>query len=64
MQDKRKNYELFKNTIQSLSYSQGSYGRLLVDILEVEKDKQEFQNLINRLPDFKDSLDVIMFIEC
>ena len=58
---KKQNYELFYNTIKSLSYSQGSYGRILRDINSLsEEDKQ---NLINQLPDFKDAVDVILFIE-
>lgn len=58
---KAQNYDLFYNTIKSLSYSQGSYGRLLRDIDSLsEEDKQ---NLINQLPDFKDVVDVVLFIE-
>ena len=58
---KEQNYELFYNTIKSLSYSQGSYGRILgaIDNLD-EWDKKD---LINQLPDFKDSVDVVLFIE-
>ena len=58
---KAQNYDLFYNTIKSLSYSQGSYGRLLREIDSLsEEDKQ---NLINQLPDFKDTVDVVLFIE-
>ena len=54
-------YELFYNTIKSLSYSQGSYGRLLREIDSLaEEDKQD---LINQLPDFKDVVDVVLFVE-
>ena len=58
---KEQNYELFYNTIKNLSYSQGSYGRLLeyVDNLE-DYDKQE---LIDQLPNFKQPIDVILYIE-
>ena len=58
---KEQNYKLFHDTIKALSYSQGSYGRLLrmLDNLN-ELDKQ---NLIDQLPDFKDTVDIILFIE-
>lgn len=58
---KEQNYKLFYDTIKALSYSQGSYGRLLrmLDNLD-ELDKQD---LIDQLPDFKDTLGVILFIE-
>ena len=58
---KEQNYEFFYNTINSLSYSQGSYGRLLRAINNLDED--EIQDLINQLPEFKDTVDVILFIE-
>ena len=58
---KAQNYELFYNTIKSLSYSQGSYGRILREIDNLkEEDKQ---NLVDQLPDFKDAVDVVLFVE-
>ena len=58
---KEQNFRLFYNTIKSLSYSQGSYGRLLSEIDNLnEEDKQ---NLVDQLPDFKDMIDVVLFIE-
>ena len=58
---KVQNYNLFYNTIKSLSYSQGSYGRLLRDIDSLsEEDKQK---LVDQLPAFKDAVDVVLFIE-
>lgn len=58
---KEQNYELFYNTIKSLSYSQGSYGRLLREIDNL--DEWNRQDLIDQLPDFKEPVDVILFIE-
>ena len=58
---KEQNYEFFYNTIKSISYSQGSYGRLLRAINNLDED--EIQDLINQLPEFKDTVDVILFIE-
>ena len=58
---KEQNYDLFYNTIKSLSYCQGSYGRLLRQLDSL--DEWSIQNLIDQLPDFKDRLSVILFIE-
>lgn len=58
---KEQNYELFYSTIKSLSYSQGSYGRLLREIDNL--DDWNKQDLINQLPDFNEPVDVILFIE-
>ena len=58
---KKQNYELFYNTIKALSYSQGSYGRLLREINSLGKEDK--QNLVNQLPYFKEPVDVVLFIE-
>ena len=58
---KEQNYDLFYNTIKSLSYCQGSYGRLLREIDNL--DDWNKQDLIDQLPDFKDTISVILFIE-
>ena len=58
---KAQNYELFYNTIKSLSYSQGSYGRMLREIDNLSE--HDLNELITQLPDFKDEVDVVLFIE-
>ena len=58
---KAQNYELFYNTIKSLSYSQGSYGRMLREIDNLSE--HDLNELITQLPDFKDAVDVVLFIE-
>ena len=60
-QKQRNNYELFYNTIKSLSYSQGSYGRLLNTLINMNEDER--LELINNLPIFNDAVDVIMWLE-
>ena len=60
-QKKRNNYELFYNTIKSLSYSQGSYGRLLNSLVNMNEDER--LELINNLPIFNDQVDVVMWLE-
>ena len=57
--DREKNYKLFYNTILALSKGQGFYGRLLAQ-LDHTIDVDELKN---ELPEFKDSLDVIFFLE-
>lgn len=58
-----KNYNFMKRVVKDLSYSQGSYGRLLSDLLDIEQDAEQFELLKSRLPNFKDAVDVIFFIE-
>ena len=59
--DRQANYELFYNTIKALSHSQGTYGRLLRELDNL--DELDKQDLIDQLPDFKDTVDMILFIE-
>ena len=58
---KEDNYNLFYNTIKSLASSQGFYSRLARQIDEFDDDTIE--NIKNDLPIFKDTLDVILFLE-
>lgn len=60
-QKQQSNYELFYNTIKSLSYSQGSYGRLLNSLINM--NEEERFELINNLPTFNDAVDVVMWLE-
>ena len=60
-QKKRNNYELLFNTVKSLSNSQGYYGRLLNTLINMNEDER--LELINNLPTFKDTVDVIMWLE-
>lgn len=60
-QKKRNNYELLFNTVKSLSNSQGYYGRLLNTLINMDEDER--LELINSLPNFKDAVSVIMWLE-
>lgn len=60
-QKKQNNYELFYNTIKSLSYSQGFYGRVLNSLVNMDEDER--LELINNLPIFNDAVDVVMWLE-
>ena len=58
------NFEMLMSTVNTLRYSQGFYGRLYRDIEGLEgQDKQDFIDYINSQPAFKDSVDVILFLE-
>lgn len=59
--EKAQNFKLFYNTIKALSYSQGFYGRLLRGIDSL--NEEDLNELIMQLPDFKEPVDVISFIE-
>ena len=60
-QKKQNNYELFLNTIKTLSNSQGYYGRLLNTLINMDEDER--LELINNLPTFNDTVDVVMWLE-
>ena len=60
-QKKRNNYELLFNTVKSLSNSQGFYGRLLNNLINMNEDER--LELINNLPTFNDAVDVVMWLE-
>lgn len=60
-QQQKNNYELLFNTVKMLSKSQGSYGRLLEQLNSMSKDER-FE-LASKLPNFKDCVDVVLWIE-
>lgn len=55
--------EQIENTLQSLAMSQGLYGRLLNQIYSLPEEEQEqvWQNLEEQ--NFKEPLDLVMYIE-
>ena len=59
-----KNVKLFANTITNLAGSQGFYGRLWRDINEMEQE--QLDELINEVKkqNFKETLDVVLWLEC
>lgn len=60
-QKKRNNYELLFNTVKSLSNSQGYYGRLLNTLINMNENER--LELINNLPTFNDTADVVIWLE-
>jgi hypothetical protein len=66
--EKRTNYEIFLDTINTLRYSQGFYGRLasqMDEIIECEPEKvEEIKEHFNKLPQWSDNVDCIFYLEC
>ena len=61
-----KSFRMVLNTIKELRYSQGFYGRLYASLMEdIKYNKEELVDYLNNseLPKFKDSLDVVMYLE-
>ena len=55
--------EEIMETIKSLASSQGLYGRLYRDLMELDKDEYEQVMLELESQNFKDEVDLVMFIE-
>ena len=61
-----KSFRMILNTIEDLRHSQGFYGRLYASLMEdIKYNKENISDFLNNseLPKFKDSLDVIMYLE-
>ena len=59
------NYEMFLNVVNDLKNSQGFYSRLALQLNELDDEqKNDLKNYLNGLPQFKDSVDVVMLLEC
>lgn len=51
------------NAIRKLASSQGFYGRLYRDLMELDEDEYEQVMLELESQNFKDEVDLVMFIE-
>ena len=61
-----KSFRMIVNTIKDLRYSQGFYNMLYYELMEdIKHNKENISNFLNNseLPKFKDTLDVIMYLE-
>ena len=61
-----KSFRMIFDTVKMLRHSQGFYSRLYNDYMEIiNNDKEGLTFYLNNetLPKFKDSLDVIMYLE-
>ena len=61
----KSNYEMFIQTVNTLKSSQGYYSRLANTIADMnDAEKTRLKSTLNNLPQkFKDSVDVVMFLE-
>lgn len=58
------NYEIFQDTIKTLSTSQGFYSRLYNDFLNWnDEERENAERVLNDLPQWKDSVDCVLFLE-
>lgn len=55
------NFDFLQSVVNKLRYSQGYYGRLARQLEELTED--EISNIEEQLPDFKDTTDVIFYLE-
>ena len=61
-----KSFRMILETVKGLRHSQGFYSRLYSDLMEdIKYNKENISDFLNNseLPKFKDSLDVIMYLE-
>lgn len=63
-QTQKTNYEILLDTVNSLKNSQGFYSRLARDLNEMTvEEKEQIKQGVNALPQWKDSLDCVMYLE-
>ena len=61
-----KSFRMMFDTVKMLRHSQGFYSRLYNDIMEdIEYNKEDLSDFLNNseLPKFKDTVDVVMYLE-
>ena len=61
-----KSFRVIFDTIKGLRHSQGFYSRLYNDLIEnIKYNKEELSDFLNNseLPKFKDTVDVVMYLE-
>lgn len=61
-----RSFRMILETAKGLRYSQGFYSRLYNDLMEdIKYNKENISYFLNNseLPKFKDSLDVVMYLE-
>lgn len=61
-----KSFRMILETAKSLRYSQGFYSRFYNELMEnIKYNKEELVDYLNNseLPKFKDTLDVVMYLE-
>lgn len=63
-QTQKTNYEIFIETVNGLKNSQGFYSRIARQLDEMDKDtKVSLEQTLNDLPQWKDTLDCVLYLE-
>lgn len=63
-QIQKTNYEILLDTVNSLKNSQGFYSRLARDLNAMtDEEKEQVKQEVNALPQWKDSLDCVLYLE-
>ena len=58
------NYEIFVNTLETLSTSQGFYSRRYAEFLSwSDEEKENIKKGLNSLDQWNDSVDCVLFLE-
>lgn len=64
MSNQRTNYEIFIDTVNTLKSSQGFYSRIAADLAEMTNEqKEQIKQELNKLPQWNDFVDCIMYFE-
>ena len=61
-----KSFRMMFNTVKMLRYSQGFYSRLYDELIyNIKNNKNDLSDFLNNseLPKFKDTVDVVMYLE-
>ena len=62
---KKTNFDLFLETVETFRYSQGFYSRLARTIEEwSDEEREQAEEYFNKQPQWNDTLDCILFLEC
>ena len=62
---KKTNFDLFLETVETFRYSQGFYSRLARTIEEwSDEERKQAEEYFNEQPQWNDTLDCVFFLEC
>ena len=62
---KKTNFDLFLETVETFKYSQGFYSRLASTVEEwSDEEREQAEEYFNEQPQWNDTLDCVLFLEC
>lgn len=63
-QTQKTNYEIFIETVNSLKNSQGFYSRIVRDLNKMsDEQREQVKVALNKLPQWNDTLDCVLYLE-